>query len=444
MMRIGVILLVGLLAFPIAVQARSRGLSVELRTSETANAPLAKTVKLYQRSYALVIGNDDYTNGWPRLSNAVKDAQDVAEALGNMGFDVTLKTDLNSRQLVTVLEDFIYSKGADKEARLFLWYAGHGHTLNGEGYLVPTDAPRPKAGAKFKRKALSIRRFGEYMRDAESKHVFTIFDSCFAGTVFDSARAMPPEAITRATTFPVRQFLTSGDADQEVSDNGDFAELFIRAVKGDERADANGDGYVTASELGLFLTDRVTNLTRSRQTPKYGKLLDKDYDRGDFVFRLASASPSAPKVSLPSSPTGGGVNFDDLEQQADKLEESKREWSAWQKKMNKDYDKVIAYLDRDVPFDLKKAALERFVKGYDTDNPYSDQDDIIRSKLKHQLSQIYQNNKFVNADSTPKKMGDKRCYDVVEVAEINGKEIRQESTFCQQPDGSMVKVKNIK
>jgi hypothetical protein len=56
----------------------------------------------------------------------------------------------------------------------------------------------------------------------------------------------------------VRQFLTSGDAEQEVPDDGRFRKLFLRAITGEtDRADANGDGYLTASELGLFMGDRV-------------------------------------------------------------------------------------------------------------------------------------------------------------------------------------------
>ena len=154
---------------------------------------------------------------------------------------------------------------------------------------MPADAPRPERAARFKLKALPLRSFGTYVRQAEAKHAYAVFDACFAGTVFDSQRALPPVAITRATTLPVRQFLTSGDAGQTVSDDGTFRELFIRALRGEERADANGDGYVTASEIGLFLGARVTNLTRARQTPRYGKLRDKGYDRGDFVFAVAKA-----------------------------------------------------------------------------------------------------------------------------------------------------------
>lgn len=267
-----------------------RGLKVPLRASETPGAAIEEEVQLYGSSYALVVGIDNYTNGWPRLSNAIADAQAIAKELKRKGFNVMLKTDLKSVELEQVFKTFFIDKGGDPDARLFVWFAGHGHTENGEGFLIPADAPRPEVGRRFKFAALPMRRFGEYVRLAESKHAFAVFDSCFSGTVFEGARALPPAAVTRATTLPVRQFLTSGDAGQTVSDDGTFRKLFLRALRGEERVDANGDGFITASEMGLFLGDRITNLTQSKQTPRYGKLRDVDWDRGDFVFSISKAS----------------------------------------------------------------------------------------------------------------------------------------------------------
>lgn len=167
---------------------------------------------------------------------------------------------------------------------------------------MPRDAPDPSAGTPFFRKALSMRRFGEWARAARAKHVLAVFDSCFAGTVFQTARGRPPAAITAAIAEPVRQFLTSGDAGQEVSDDGRFRELFLAALDGKEaRADANGDGYLTGTELGFFLTDRITNLTDRQQTPRYGKLPDPDYDRGDFVL-AALTPPEPPKPAVVAAP----------------------------------------------------------------------------------------------------------------------------------------------
>ena len=283
------------------VAAETRGFSVSLRENADKDAAVIEEVELFGASYALVIGIDAYENGWPHLSNAVKDATLIADLLKERGFSVDLKLNLKARELDRALEDFFLLRGEDPNARLFAWFAGHGHTENDEGFLIPADAPRPEAGGRFRVKALSLRRMGEYVRLAQSKHAFAVFDSCFSGTVFDSARALPPAAVTRATTLPVRQFLTSGDAGQTVSDDGGFRELFIRALKGEENADANGDGYLTASEVGLFLTDRVTNLTQSKQTPRYGKLRDKGWDRGDFVFGLPTRSPNTKPGTPPTN-----------------------------------------------------------------------------------------------------------------------------------------------
>ncbi|HJP55019.1 MAG TPA: SUMF1/EgtB/PvdO family nonheme iron enzyme [Rhodospirillales bacterium] len=289
--------------------AASRGIEVTLKAGEMKGAPVAGKVLLYSTSHALVIGIDDYTAGWPDLKNAVKDAELVAAGLRGKGFDVTLRKNLTSEQLKRALDDFFVIKGDDPEARLFVWFAGHGQTLGGEGYLVPADAPLPSAGASFRRKALHLRLFGSWTRLARAKHALAVFDSCFSGTVFEASKGAPPPAITRKTTRPVRQFLTSGDANQKVSDDGMFRRLFLAALEGKEGADASHDGYLTASELGLFLGDRVTNYTEAAQTPRWGELRDPDFDKGDFVFVLPGRGDGSSAGGL--GPGGGSPPEDE-------------------------------------------------------------------------------------------------------------------------------------
>ena len=129
-----------------------------------------------------MIGVDRYNAGWPVLRNAVKDAKLVAESLEKRGFNLTSKLNTDSATLEKTLKEFFVLKGQKPETRLFVWFAGHGHTENGEGYLAPVDAPPLE-------KSVSLCRFGDFLRLAESKHGFAVFASCFAGTVFDSARA---------------------------------------------------------------------------------------------------------------------------------------------------------------------------------------------------------------------------------------------------------------
>ena len=264
-----------------------------------ASAPLT----LYGQSYALVIGIDAYANGWPRLSNAVRDAKAVADALQQRGFEVSLKTNLGSDDLERVIEDFIYERGNDPEARLMIWYAGHGHMIGDEAYLVPADAPAAQDDLQFRRKAMSMRDFGKFMREVRSKHVLAIFDSCFSGNVFETARAAYSAAITHAVSLPVRQMISSGESQQTVSDDGTFRRLFLDALSGDEpNADANKDGYLTGSELGLFLSDKITSLTNGRQSPRYGKLRELGFDRGDFVFQVGTGSEQQQSVEVAALP----------------------------------------------------------------------------------------------------------------------------------------------
>lgn len=292
--------------------AANRGLSVKYKDNESADAVVAGEVQLYTASHALVIGIDDYRNGWPRLSNAVSDAQKIADSLRGNGFEVTLRTNLTGSDLELAFEDFFIDKGANPDARLLVWFAGHGHTVDGEGYLIPADGVPESDRRNFLRRSISLRDFGKYSRLAEAKHVYTIFDSCFAGTIFNVARSAPPPAITRVTIEPVRQFLTSGDAGQQVSDDGTFASLFVEALEGRRRADLNADGYLTGEELGGFLTNQISNFTNNAQVPRYGKLRDPRFNRGDFVFEVGAANLPVTQPAQLSNPASSYNPEDEL------------------------------------------------------------------------------------------------------------------------------------
>jgi hypothetical protein len=63
----------------------------------------------------------------------------------------------------------------------------------------------------------------------------------------------------------------------------------VRALQGD--GDLDGDGYMTASELGQYLETKVVEYRGEQQTPQYGKLNDPLLNQGDFVFALRKAAP---------------------------------------------------------------------------------------------------------------------------------------------------------
>ena len=155
------------LAIPITYAAPSlqtRGIEPVLIRDSTG-----EEVGLYKESYALVIGIDNYTKGWSRLRNAVKDADSVAEELKKRGFKVTLLKDLTGRVLREKIRQFFARKGSNLDARLLLWFSGHGYTIDGEGFLVPADGPLHTSD-EFKVTSLHMREFGSLVRLANSKH----------------------------------------------------------------------------------------------------------------------------------------------------------------------------------------------------------------------------------------------------------------------------------
>jgi uncharacterized caspase-like protein len=90
-----------------------------------------------ERRVALVVGNAHYANT-AALRNSVTDAQDVAAELKQLGFEVTLATDLDESAFGRQIDDFGRRlKGAD--VGLF-YYAGHGVQVNNQNYLVAINA----------------------------------------------------------------------------------------------------------------------------------------------------------------------------------------------------------------------------------------------------------------------------------------------------------------
>ena len=250
-----------------------------------------RQITLYEGSYALVVGVSDYTAGWPKLPSVVDETKEVQAALEANGFNVRRVLNPDEDTLKRELEDFIDQYGYQRDNRLLIFFSGHGYSRQkgAKGYLVPTDAPDPRVNETgFLRKALPMNQILAWCRQLESKHVLFLFDSCFSGTIFKT-KALPeiPPHISALSARPVRQFISAGDEGEQVPAKSVFAKCFIRGLQGE--ADLTKDGYITGSELGMYLRDKVLYY-RTGQTPQYGKIRDPDLDEGDFIFKVLKTS----------------------------------------------------------------------------------------------------------------------------------------------------------
>jgi len=238
----------------------------------------------YSGSYALLIGESQYTNRWSNLESIPGELREVEKVLQSQGFNkVEMSFNLNAEDLTKRFNRFINQYGFDKNNRLLFFYSGHGHTREDKGYIVPVDAANPNFDEKaFLQKAVGMNQILTWMKKIEAKHVLFLFDSCFSGTVF-KVKALPemPRRISKMAKLPVRQFITAGSADETVPAKSVFTPAFVDALRYGW-GDLYKDGYVTGEELGLYLKNKVPQ--HSEQTPQYGKIKDYELSRGDFVF----------------------------------------------------------------------------------------------------------------------------------------------------------------
>ncbi len=267
-----------------------------------------ETTQLYGSSHALLIGNSDYTAGWPDLESVPRELEKVKRALEAQGFQVDKRMNLDSEAMKDAFEDFIAAHGYGAENRLLFFYSGHGHTWDeiGQGYLVPVDAPLPASasghpGTEFLRKALHMSQVLAWSRQMTAKHALFLFDSCFSGTIFKT-KSLPgqPPHITRATTLKVRQFITAGSAGEEVPARSVFTPAFVDALELGW-GDLNKDGYISGVELGLYLQAKVPK--HAAQSPQFGKHPDYALSRGDFVLESTVAAAAAVSSATPAATT---------------------------------------------------------------------------------------------------------------------------------------------
>jgi tetratricopeptide (TPR) repeat protein len=90
------------------------------------------------RRIGLVIGNSAY-KAVPALPNARRDAETIAAALRQTGFEsVKVELDLTREALINALR--LFSREADRADWALVYYAGHGLEVAGTNFLIPIDA----------------------------------------------------------------------------------------------------------------------------------------------------------------------------------------------------------------------------------------------------------------------------------------------------------------
>lgn len=130
---------------------------------------------------ALVVGNQNYAQqGW-KLRTPRKDASLLAQRLREVGFSVTLCTDLGQRGLARAFADHsarlakLTASGSDPVG--LIYYAGHGQQFDGSNFLIPVDADLHVQN-DVRSQAVTAQLALSYLKDANNSINFVFLDAC--------------------------------------------------------------------------------------------------------------------------------------------------------------------------------------------------------------------------------------------------------------------------
>ena len=256
----------------------------EAVSAQKATMPQASD--LYEKSFALVIGINDYEK-WPRLEFAVRDAKAVRNKLEESGFDQVislLDKEATQRRILTVLS-YELPRKVGRNDRVIIFFAGHGQTEDmstggKKGYIIPVDADVSNNSYT----AISMEQIRELSNLISAKHVLYIMDACYSGLGLARSGGLDPGIggyLRKVASMRTVQMITAGGQQEQVVEkegHGLFTRFFLRAIEGE--ADINNDGVVTGTELGAYLRPQVSIASNNAQTPLFGRLEGE----GEFLF----------------------------------------------------------------------------------------------------------------------------------------------------------------
>jgi len=231
--------------------------------------------------YALVIGNGNYKDkNIPTLANPVNDAADVASSLRALGYTVTLKTNLGLRDLRNAIVDFSGNLGQNSDSEGFFWFAGHGISVKGIHYLLPTDADTTD-DFSIPRTSFSVDDLMEQIENARNKTNLIVIDAC-RNNLAPGGRGVGSRGLTVLSQDDYRikgnKIVYSTMAGKSASDgatgsrNSPFARAFLDNMQEPEIFD----------DVFLDIANETLQLTKGEQEP---------YSMGTFAVKSYSLNP---------------------------------------------------------------------------------------------------------------------------------------------------------
>jgi len=267
----------------------------------------------YSESWALLIGINKYHNE-TQLNYAVADAERMhrllTEKLDFPADNVFMLLD-EEASLINIRKEMkkLYEIANDSD-RVLIYFAGHGDTETlpkggEEGYLIPIEGDKDDLYTT----ALPMSEMKRISKRVSAKDMLFLMDACYSGLMGVGNRGLSLDesadiSLRKIAAGGSRTVITAGRKGEIAQESAEWGHSpFVKnLVSGLEKgmADFNDDNYITARELGMYLTNQVTADTDNKQTPDVSYFTT---DRGEFVFIIGDINLKLEDLKLTSSPS---------------------------------------------------------------------------------------------------------------------------------------------
>jgi hypothetical protein len=229
--------------------------------------------------YVLAIGVSKYEDKNLTLQFAAKDAKDFAESLlkekGRLYRDVVVKVLTDEKATKDeIIDGFEWiSKETTSNDVAMVFLAGHGvNDSGGVYYFLPVNANLER----LRRTGVPFTEMKNTVISLAGKTILFI-DTCHAGNVM-GARGVAPDITGVVNELASAEngavvFASSTGKQYSFEDptwgNGAFTKAAVEGMEG--KADYTGKGRITVNMLDLYISERVKELTKGKQTPATAK-----------------------------------------------------------------------------------------------------------------------------------------------------------------------------
>lgn len=222
---------------------------------------------------ALVIGNAAYPDA--PLRNPVNDARALARTLRPLGFEVTVRENVDFPEMRAALRQFVL-KQRSAAVRL-IFFAGHGLQLRGRSYLLPIGAPLRNETDIVERTA-DATELVEQLSAIDTGANVVIIDACRVHPVFSAGSrrmwaakpglskiAAPSGTVVAFSTRPGQVALDGGGPGANANASASGAKASRGAA--DRAAGGRIDSIATAGSVSVYTRHLTATLQASPSWP---------------------------------------------------------------------------------------------------------------------------------------------------------------------------------